>query len=91
VRRIAQRLRPEALEDLGLQSALVALSDMFAEQTGVRVERSVAHDLPLSAHDELVIYRVAQEALTNIARHADAERVALWLGLAGVALWKAII
>ena len=83
VRRIAQRLRPEALEELGLQSALVALSDMFAEQSGVRVERRIESDLPLSAEDELVIYRVAQEALTNIARHAGATRVALELTLDG--------
>jgi two-component system sensor histidine kinase UhpB len=88
VRRIAQRLRPEALEELGLQSALVALSDMFAEQTGVRVERRIETGLPLSPQDELVIYRVAQEALTNIARHADATQMAVELSLAeqGVAL-----
>jgi two-component system sensor histidine kinase UhpB len=88
VRRIAQRLRPEALEELGLQSALVALSDMFAEQTGVRVSREIEADLPLTPQDELVIYRVAQEALTNIARHAGATKVALALRLAepGVAL-----
>jgi two-component system, NarL family, sensor histidine kinase UhpB len=79
VRRIAQRLRPEALEELGLQSALVALSDAFADQTGVHVDRRVEHDLPLSAQDELVIYRVAQEALTNIARHAGATRAELEL------------
>ena len=79
VRRIAQRLRPEALEELGLQSALLALSDMFAEQTGLHVTRRIEHDLPLSAEDELVIYRVAQEALTNIARHAHATRAELEL------------
>jgi two-component system sensor histidine kinase UhpB len=79
VRRIAQRLRPEALEELGLQSALVALSDMFAEQTGVRVSRRIETDLPLGTQDELVIYRVAQEALTNIARHAAATSVSLEL------------
>jgi two-component system sensor histidine kinase UhpB len=72
VRRIAQRLRPEALEELGLQSALVVLSDAFAEQTGVRVARRIENDLELSEQDELVVYRVAQEALTNIARHAHA-------------------
>ena len=81
VRRIAQRLRPEALEELGLQSALVALSDMFAEQTGVRVARQIETGLPLSPQDELVIYRVAQEALTNIARHAEATQVAVDLSL----------
>src|SRR3954452_4227443 len=82
VRRIAQRLRPEALEELGLQSALIALSDGFAEQTGVRVPRQIDTDLPLNAQDELVIYRVAQEALTNIPRHAGATAVPLELGLA---------
>jgi two-component system, NarL family, sensor histidine kinase UhpB len=81
VRRIAQRLRPEALEELGLQSALVVLSDMFAEQTGVRVTRSIENNLLLRTQDELVVYRVAQEALTNIARHAHASHVELALDL----------
>ena len=72
VRRIAQRLRPEALEELGLQSALVVLSDRFAEQTGVRIARHIDNGMELRAQDELVVYRVAQEALTNIARHAHA-------------------
>ena len=83
VRRIAQRLRPEALEELGLQSALVVLSDLFAEQTGVRVMRRIDPDLRLSAQDELVVYRVAQEALTNIARHAQATQAELELGRDG--------
>jgi two-component system, NarL family, sensor histidine kinase UhpB len=83
VRRIAQRLRPEALEELGLQSALLALSDMFADQTGLRLTRRIEQNLPLSAQDELVIYRVAQEALTNIARHAHATRAELELGRDG--------
>ena len=79
VRRIAQRLRPEALEELGLPSALVALSDLFARQTGLRIGRTIEQDLPLTTQDELVIYRVAQEALTNIARHAHATTAALTL------------
>jgi two-component system sensor histidine kinase UhpB len=83
VRRIAQRLRPEALEELGLQSALVALSDLFADQTGLRLTRRIERDLPLSAQDELVIYRVAQEALTNVARHAHATRAELELARNG--------
>jgi two-component system sensor histidine kinase UhpB len=81
VRRIAQRLRPQALEELGLQSALVMLTDLFAEQSHVPITRRIQRELPLSAHDELVIYRVAQEALTNIARHADATRAEVELGL----------
>jgi len=79
VRRIASRLRPEALEDLGLQSALSALATSFAEQARVPVERRLDPALPLSEEHELVVYRVAQEALTNVARHADASRVQLWL------------
>jgi two-component system sensor histidine kinase UhpB len=79
VRRIASRLRPEALEDLGLQSALAALATAFGEQAKVRVERRLDPGLPLSEEQELVVYRVAQEALTNVARHAHATRVQLWL------------
>jgi two-component system sensor histidine kinase UhpB len=83
VRRIARRLRPEALEDLGLQSALAALATSFGEQAHVRVERRLAPAGKLSEEQELVIYRVAQEALTNVARHADATRVALELERVG--------
>jgi two-component system sensor histidine kinase UhpB len=79
VRRIASRLRPEALEDLGLQSALSALATSFGEQARVRVDRRLDPALPLSEEEELVVYRVAQEALTNVARHANASEVQLWL------------
>jgi two-component system sensor histidine kinase UhpB len=79
VRRIASRLRPEALEDLGLQSALSALATAFAEQARVPVERRLDAAPPLSEEHELVVYRVAQEALTNVARHAGASQVHLWL------------
>ena len=80
VRRIAQELRPELLEHLGLVSALTELARTFAQQSGITVERRFAGDLPgLSAEAELAIYRVTQESLTNIARHARASRVELML------------
>ena len=80
VRRIARELRPEMLEQLGLVSALTELSRRFAESSGVTVERRFASDLPpLSDDAELAVYRVAQESLTNIARHADASRVEIAL------------
>jgi two-component system, NarL family, sensor histidine kinase UhpB len=80
IKRIAQRLRPEALDDLGLVSALTALSEPLAEQAGVRIERRFARELPpLSREQELVIYRVTQEALTNVVRHAGAGSVELSL------------
>jgi two-component system sensor histidine kinase UhpB len=76
VRRIARELRPEMLEHLGLVSALTELSRKFADQSGVRIERRFADDLPpLSDEAELAVYRVAQESLTNVARHANASRV----------------
>jgi two-component system, NarL family, sensor histidine kinase UhpB len=79
VRRIARQLRPEALEDLGLQSALAALATAFGDQAGITVQRELEPSLQLSEEQELVVYRVAQEALTNVARHAGATRVDLRL------------
>jgi len=80
VRRIARELRPEMLEQLGLVSALTELSRRFAESSGVRVEQRFLTDLPpLSDDAELAVYRVAQESLTNVARHADASRVRIAL------------
>jgi two-component system, NarL family, sensor histidine kinase UhpB len=80
VRRIAQELRPEMLEHLGLVSALKALAARFTEQAGLELEWDFARELPpLAADAELALYRVAQESLTNVARHADASRV--WLSL----------
>jgi two-component system, NarL family, sensor histidine kinase UhpB len=80
VREIARRLRPEALDDLGLSNALAALTNDMGRRAGVRVERRLAPDVrPLEPDEELVVYRVAQEALTNVARHSDASRA--WLSL----------
>jgi two-component system, NarL family, sensor histidine kinase UhpB len=74
IRQIAVELRPEALEDLGLASALAVLCERFAERSGLEVSQRVATDLPpLSREAELVVYRVAQEALTNVARHSGAK------------------
>jgi two-component system, NarL family, sensor histidine kinase UhpB len=73
VRGLARRLRPEVLDELGLVPALRNLCDRF-EGTGVVVHRSLEPDVPeLSPDAELVVYRVAQEALTNVARHAGVE------------------
>jgi two-component system, NarL family, sensor histidine kinase UhpB len=79
VRTIAQRLRPEALDALGLQSALLALCTLVSDRAGIPITRSLERDLPLSAEQELVIYRVAQESVTNVVRHADASRVEVTL------------
>jgi two-component system sensor histidine kinase UhpB len=83
VRRVARQLRPEALDHLGLASALTALTSRFSEQTRIQVRRSIEPLPPLSAEAELVLYRVAQESLTNAARHADASQVELRLTRTG--------
>ena len=79
VREIARRLRPEALDDLGLVPALAALSVAAQRSARLRVERRLQSPGELTAEEELVVYRVAQEALTNVARHAGARRVTLRL------------
>jgi two-component system sensor histidine kinase UhpB len=81
VRGIVRRLRPEALDDLGLRSALAALTNDMTRRTGLLVERRISPGLPvLDPEEELVVYRVAQEALTNVVRHATTRSARLVLG-----------
>jgi two-component system sensor histidine kinase UhpB len=80
VQRIVRELRPEALDDLGLATALDVLSDRVSEQTGLRIASRLEADLPpLRPEEELVVYRVAQESLTNVVRHAEASLTELKL------------
>ncbi|MDQ3579999.1 MAG: sensor histidine kinase [Actinomycetota bacterium] len=80
VRNVARRLRPGVLDDLGLASALSALLSDLRASSGVSVVGRVDPGLPqLTSEAELVLYRVAQESLTNVARHADASEVSLSL------------
>ncbi|MBQ1099537.1 sensor histidine kinase [Streptomyces sp. b94] len=91
VRRLVRRLRPGVLDDLGLISALSSLTHDFATHTGLRVVRRFDADLPaLDPETELVLYRVAQESLTNAARHADAQRLEVSLGPADGAVTLSI-
>lgn len=87
VRRISQRLRPGVLADLGLLNSLSSLASDLSARTGVPVDRGFLPGLPaLLPEAELVIYRVAQEAMTNVARHAYAHSVELGLTRRGDAL-----
>lgn len=80
VRRVARRLRPGVLEDLGLHSALAALCTDLTTVGHLQVRRIFGRGLPkLTQQTELVVYRIAQEALTNVARHAEAYNVTLSL------------
>jgi two-component system sensor histidine kinase UhpB len=77
---VARQLRPGVLADLGLASALAALCSDVAAHSRLSIRRSVSPGLPeLNPHQELVIYRVAQEALTNVVRHAHASTVTVSL------------
>jgi two-component system, NarL family, sensor histidine kinase UhpB len=80
VRRIAGELRPQTLDELGLQSALRSLCTTVAGTPGLRVERRLElGDVKLTPEVELVIYRVAQESLTNVMRHAGAAKALMSL------------
>jgi two-component system, NarL family, sensor histidine kinase UhpB len=80
VRRLALELRPPALDDLGLLAALGDLAQRFSDQLGAPVDYLPRGNRErLSPDVELVLYRVAQEALTNVAKHAAA--TAIWIDL----------
>ncbi|MEM8592708.1 MAG: cache domain-containing protein [Pseudomonadota bacterium] len=80
VRRISRDLRPGVLDDLGLGPALKALMEDFGQRTGLATEFStVVFRNRLDDEAKIALYRVAQEALTNIERHAQATRVSLSL------------
>ncbi|GAB3831967.1 hypothetical protein GCM10027610_023280 [Dactylosporangium cerinum] len=89
IRRIARRLRPGVLEELGLTSALKALAAEFSTG-GLTVQHRLDHCPDLGRDAELVLYRVAQECLTNTARHAGARRVRLVLARRSAAVGAAV-
>jgi signal transduction histidine kinase len=80
VRRLAVELRPKALDDFGLVPALERLIQTFAEQTGIDVDLEAA--LPedrLPPEVETALYRIVQESLTNVVKHARARNVSILL------------
>lgn len=80
VRRISRDLRPGVLDDLGLGPALQALADEFSTRTGIEVSfETVVFRNRLDDEARIALYRVAQEALTNIERHAEATDVIITL------------
>jgi signal transduction histidine kinase len=80
VRRLAVELRPTALDDFGLAAALERLADNFSEQTGIAIELEAGLGQERLPSDvETVLYRLVQEALTNVVKHAQAEHVSIVL------------
>ena len=80
VRRLAVELRPKALDDFGLVPALERLVETFQEQTGIEVimEPQLGQER-LPSEIETALYRIIQEALTNVVKHAQASRVSIVL------------
>jgi two-component system sensor histidine kinase UhpB len=84
VRNMARELRPTTLDDLGLVAAAQSYTEHCAELLGFGVTfRADSFTQRLAPHVELVLYRVIQEALTNVARHANAHHVEVWLSQEG--------
>jgi len=80
VRRLAVELRPTALDDFGLAAALERLAEGFREQTGIEVDIAAQlGDGRLPEEVETTLYRIVQEALTNVIKHAEASRVSILL------------
>ena len=80
IRRLARDLRPPVLDDLGLGPALASLANEFSRSFRLQIEQKIPDvGRGLSKEGEVTLYRVAQEALTNVAKHAKAQRVKVTL------------
>jgi two-component system, NarL family, sensor histidine kinase DevS len=91
VRRLAVELRPAALDDFGLMPAIERLCDLIVERSDISVDvRSELGDQRLTAESETVLYRIAQEALTNVLKHADARTVRVRLRPSGSGVTLAV-
>ncbi len=78
IRAVTNDLRPSLLDDLGLVPALRSLASEFAERSGISTDLTISGALPaLSKDAELALFRALQEALSNVARHAQAHTVAI--------------
>jgi NarL family two-component system sensor histidine kinase LiaS len=78
---IIDELRPAALQGKGLAQALAEYTARWQEHTGIKVENTLNGERPLPLDVEQVLYRIAQESLSNVARHAEADSVTLSLNL----------
>ncbi len=75
VKRLTSELRPHILDDLGLITAIEWYTTEYKERTGIKMKLNIDKNITLEKDHELVIFRILQESLTNIARHSKAENV----------------
>jgi signal transduction histidine kinase len=83
VRQMSQLLRPIILDDFGLEAGVRWLAEGFAARTGIDVKFTSTFSGRLTDEAETHLFRIAQEALTNVARHAEAKHVEITLESAG--------
>lgn len=75
VQRLTSQLRPEIIDDLGLEAAIEWYTKEFGERNGIEINVAIEPGLVLSPDDSITLFRIMQESLTNIARHARARKV----------------
>jgi signal transduction histidine kinase len=79
VRELSHLLRPTILDDFGLDAGIRWLSERFGQRTGIEVDYQSSFHERLADQTETHLFRIVQEALTNVARHSGATRVAIAL------------
>jgi len=79
VQRITSQLRPDIIEDLGLVAAIDWHSNEFSQRTGINVFCDMDTSIELPPESSIIIYRIVQESLTNVARHSKASTVEIKL------------
>ena len=77
IRRIASDLRPPLLDNVGLSAAIEAHARQFQERTGIRCLTTLQHEIDIAQERAVTVFRIYQEAMTNVARHAGANRVTI--------------
>jgi signal transduction histidine kinase len=90
VRELSQLLRPVILDDFGLDASLKWLADKFSERTGIQVRYTSSFSGRLADETETHLFRIAQEALTNVARHSGASKVDIDLSRRDGYIWLSI-
>lgn len=83
VQRITSQLRPEIIDDLGLEAAIDWYSKEFSQRYGIHVFLDIESGIPVSNDDAIQLFRIMQESLTNIARHAEATHIEILLSMQG--------
>lgn len=83
VQRLTAKLRPQIIDDLGLEAAIEWYTKEFAQRNKIKVFLHLDNELSISADASLSIFRIMQESLTNISRYAKASRIDIWLSKDG--------